>query len=335
MRRALALVLTPSKLLLATLSILAAILMASREVPLTSDDIFYIWNFSEIRGFGQGFVPFLLDEPLFRLASNLISLFDQPVFAVRVMIFLTVFMHLAFALTLDRAKAWIYMLGYFGFVELAGQMSWVQLRQGLAVGAFALLMAIFRDRRSALWSALLGTLHTVMLTLAPFFAIRAIKNTRIAYGIIVLAAGFIVLFPGFLFQFTPYFGRREFIYLWKDALYSPIYISYSICILAYVTMFTTEPASRNRLLTYHAMAACILPMFILPTFGAFAERLYFVVKWYELYIVVRNQRQGAVLVGVGYLGLNFAYTVYHSLRYLGIGGYYDRLQTIIAPFTGG
>lgn len=322
------------KLLLLILATLVSVLFVSRPLLITADDQNYLSLFSHIRPWGHGLVAVVVDEPTFKLLTNFLAPLDVAKLAVRALIALTLLPHIWFAFRLETKRAWIYLIGYFGFVELAAQVSFVQLRQGFAMAALLLLLSSVRDRASVFCAAFMGLFHTALLVITPCFGLQWIRNIRISYAIIFMLAAILLLMPGILTPLIGYFGRRQAVYLWKGAIYSPAYLAYSVSIIIYVTAFVWDPQAKRKFVAYHAMCALILPLFVLPTFGAFAERLYFIVRWYELYLVASSQRRRAVMVGVGYLAINLSYTFYHSIHYYGVGGWFDRAKAIGSVFVG-
>ena len=320
----------PGPLFLLLWTVIAA-LFVMRQIPLTSDDEFYIEYFAEFREFGDILLFALIDEPLFKVFTNFFHALLPAQASLRVLIGLTVLPHLVVAYRLGGWRANAYVLGYFAFVELAPHLSWVQLRQGFAVGMLFLLLHLSKDRLRLLWVGVVGLVHTSMLVLLPCFALVALPR-RLAYLLIaVLAAGMLAT-PDLVGQLSFLLGRREGAYLDEDPTYSFAYVLYSLALMVYVTCFASDGRNGDQLLIYHAMCALVLPMFFMNTFGAFAERLYFVVRWFELALVVQSLRPQAARVATGYLLLNMLYSAYHSVVNFGSGGgFLDRYIQLIAP----
>jgi hypothetical protein len=307
------------------------LLFVLRQVPLTSDDEFYIDYFAEYREFGDVLLFALIDEPLFKLYTNFLHAVLPTQASLRVLILMTILPHLVVAWRLGGWRAPAYVIGYFTFVELAPHLSWVQLRQGLAVGLLFLLLHLSRERLSSLWVAAIGLIHTSMLVLLPCFMITTLPR-RLAYLLIAALAVGLLATPDLVGQLSFLLGRRESAYLDEDPTYSFSYVLYSLVLVAYVSKLASDGRNRDQLLIYHAMCALVLPMFFMTTFGAFAERLYFVVRWYELALVVQSRRPKAAVVAVGYLALNLAYTAYHSLVNFGNGGgVLERYIQLVTP----
>lgn len=310
---------------------MVALLFALRQIPLTSDDQFYLDYFAGYREFGDSLLLTILDEPIFKSYTNLLYSVFTPETNVRLLILLTILPHLVIAYRLGGWRCWAYFSGYFLFVELAPHLSWVQLRQGFALGLLALYFHFGKERFRAAGMAVAGLVHTSMLVLLPCFAVTAIRSRRLAYGIMATLALVLLLFPNLADQLGFLLGRRENVYLDEAPTYSVFYVLYCVVVAAYVTAFTRDSAGSTRILVYHAMCALVLPMFFMSTLGAVAERLYFVVRWYELTIVTRNTRPDAARIAGGYLAMNLAYFVYHSIVYSGNGGAFDRYMQLISP----
>ena len=306
-------------------------LFVVRQIPLTSDDDFYLEYFSEFRDFGDTLILAIVDEPLFKVVTNLLYRVLTPEINVRVLICLTILPHIFVAYRLSGWRSWAYIGGYFLFVELAPHLSWVQLRQGFAVGLLCLIFHFTRERYRVLSVFVVGLIHTSMLVLLPCFALASIRRKVVAYGLILAAAFALFALPDIVGLVGLAFGRRESVYLNEAPTYPIIYVLYCVLIAVYVTLFARDRVNSDRLLAYHAMCALVLPMFFMTTFGAFAERLFFVVRWYELTIVTQSTRAGAGRVAVGYVAMNFSYSVYHSIVNYGSGGVLDRYLQLISP----
>lgn len=310
---------------------LVTALFVLRQVPLTSDDDFYIEYFAEYREFGDVLLLAILDEPLFKVYTNFFHSVLTPEISLRILILLTILPHLVLAYRLGGWRARAYVLGYFLFVELAPHLSWVQLRQGFALGLLALLLYMGRRRLRVAGVAILGLIHTSMLVLLPCFALAAMKR-RLAYAVVVALAIGLLATPDLIGQLSFLLGRRESAYLDEDPTYSAAYVIYSLVIMVYVSRFARDGTNDDDMLIYHAMCALVLPMFFMTTFGAFAERLYFVVRWFELAIVAQNRRANASHVAAGYIALNVVYSAYHSFVNFGTGGgFLDRYLQMLAP----
>lgn len=308
---------------------LLALLFALRPIPLTSDDEFYLEYFSGYREFGDDLLFAIIDEPVFKLYTNALYGLFSPEFNTRLLILLTVVPHALVARALGGWRGWLYVACYFLFVELAPHLSWVQLRQGFAVGLLALFFHVTRERWRVGTALVLGLVHTSLLMLLPCFAIGSMKNRRLAYGIVIGLALVLVALPDLASLLSFGLGRRESAYLDEAGTYSASYVIFSAGLIGYVTWLARDGSNDDRLLVYHAICALVLPMFYMNTFGAFAERLYFVARWYEVSIVVRSQRPRAALVGAGYLALNLVYTVYHAFANYGSGGFLDRYLSLL------
>jgi hypothetical protein len=299
-----------------------------RPIPITSDDPFYIYYFLVDRPLQQGFIAAILDEPLFTFYTNIMGRTFGPITNVRVMILLSLAPHALYAMTLQPRRGWVYFFCYFGFVELAAHMGWVQLRQGMTIGLLLLAIHFLGERRAAIYSAVIGLVHTAMIVAAPTFATPFIKNRKIAYGIVIGMALLLIVFPNVLYPFTYYFGRRESVYLNAGSTVSTLFVFYSVIIMSYVTLFFRDKKNADNLLIYHTMCALFIPMFLIPTYAAFAERFLSIIRWYELFIVVNSRVPRWNLFIIGYIGLNLIYTVYNSIAYANQGGYLDRIQSL-------
>lgn len=306
-------------------------LFALRQIPLTSDDEFYLEYFAEYREFGDVLLFALIDEPLFKVYTNFFHGLLTPELSLRILILFTILPHLVVAWRLGHWRAPAYVLGYFMFVELAPHLSWVQLRQGFAVGLLLLFLHLGRDRLRVLGVAAIGLIHTSMLVLLPCFALVAMKR-HLAYALIIgLAAGLLAT-PDLVGQLSFLLGRRESAYLDEAPTYSIAYVLYSLCLMVYVTRYASDGRNGDQMLIYHAMCALVLPMFFMTTFGAFAERLYFTVRWFELALVVQSTRPRAARVAAGYIALNVVYSAYHSFVNFGNGGgFLDRYLQLVSP----
>jgi hypothetical protein len=306
-------------------------LFVLRQIPLTSDDEFYLDYFSEYREFGDVLLFAVIDEPLFKLYTNFFYAVAWPDISVRVLILLTILPHVLVAYLLGGWRARAYVLGYFLFVELAPHLSWVQLRQGFAVGLLMLFLYFGRERLRTAGVAVLGLIHTSFLALLPCFALVHLPR-RVAYGLLVLVALGLLANPDLAGQLSFLLGRREGVYLDEDPTYSVAYVAYSLLLMVYVTHFASDEHNRDAMLIYHAMCALIMPMFFMTTLGAFAERLYFAVRWFELSIVVQSHRPNARRVAAGYIAANVVYSAYHSAVNFGTGGgFLDRYIQLLFP----
>ncbi len=299
-----------------------------RPIPITSDDPFYIYYFLVDRPLQQGFIQAIMDEPLFTIYTNIMGRALDPITNVRLMILFSLAPHALYALTLQPRRGWVYFLCYFTFVELAAHMGWVQLRQGMAIGFLLLAIHFLNERRAAIFSAAIGLVHTAMIVVAPTFAIPIIKNRRIAYGIVIGTAILLIVFPNVLYPFTYYFGRRESVYLNASSTVSVLFVFYNVIIMSYVTLLFRDKKNADSLLIYHAMCAVFIPMFLIPTYAAFAERFLSIIRWYELFLVVNSRVPRWNLFIIGYIGFNLIYTVYNSISYANQGGYLDRIQSL-------
>jgi hypothetical protein len=320
----------------ADLSFLVACLLVTalfvlRQIPLTSDDEFYLEYFSGHREFGDVLLLAIIDEPLFKLYTNFFHVVASPEISVRILILLSILPHLVVAYRLGGWRAWAYAAGYFLFLELAPHLSWVQLRQGFAVGTLMLFLHLGRGRWRSWGVAVLGLIHTSFLALLPCFALANLKRS-LAYPLIILLALGLLAHPDIAGQFSFLLGRRENNYLGEDPTYSLAYAAYSLLLMMYVTRLASDGHNGDWLLIYHAMCALVMPMFFMTTLGAFAERLYFVVRCFELFIVVQSQRRHAARVAVGYIAMNTLYSAYHSYKWFGTGGgFLDRYLLLLLP----
>jgi hypothetical protein len=311
--------------------LLVTALFVLRQIPLTSDDEFYVEYFSEYREFGDVLLFAVIDEPLFKLYTNLFHALASPEVGVRILILLSILPHLVVAYRLGGWRARAYAAGYFLFVELAPHLSWVQLRQGFAVGLLMLFLHLGHGRWRPWGVAVLGLIHTSFLALLPCFALANLKR-RLAYALIILLAMGLLANPDLAGQLSFLLGRRESIYLDEDPTYSMAYVAYSLALMIYVTRFARDGHNGDWLLIYHAMCALVMPMFFMTTLGAFAERLYFTVRWFELYIVVQSRQFRAARVAAGYVAMNVLYAAYHSYVNFGTGGgFLDRYLLMISP----
>jgi hypothetical protein len=302
-----------------------------RTIPLTADDEFYLEYFAEYREFGDVLLLAIIDEPLFKVYTNFFHSLLSPEISLRILILLSILPHLVVAYHLGSWRAGTYLFGYFVFVELAPHLSWVQLRQGFALALLALLLYFGRQRLRTVGVAVLGLIHTSMLVLLPCFALTMLKR-QLAYLMIVAVALGLLATPDLVNQVSFVLGRRESVYLDQDPTYSARYVLYSLAIMVYVTILARDDSNRDRVLIYHAMCALVLPMFFMTTFGAFAERLFFVVRWFELALVVQSRRPNARAVAAGYIALNLVYTVYFSIVNFGNGaGVLDRYLLMLMP----
>jgi hypothetical protein len=299
--------------------LLVTVLFVLRDIPLTSDDEFYIHYFSEYREFGDLLLFEAIDEPLFKIYTNLFQTVVSPDLGVRILILLTILPHLMVAFRLGGWRGHTYAAGYFFFVELAPHLSWVQLRQGFAVGMLILFLHFGQGRWRSWGVAVLGLIHTSFLALLPCFLLVHLKRV-LAYVLIIFLLLGLLANLDLAMQLSFLLGRRETIYLDVEPTYSMTYAVYSVLIIMYVTVWARDDCNGDSLLIYHAMCALIVPMFFMATLGAFAERLYFFVRCFELSIVVQSRRPQAVWVAAGYFGVNVLYTVYHSYVNFGTGG---------------
>lgn len=299
--------------------LLVMVLFVLRQIPLTSDDEFYIYYFSEYREFGDQLLFELIDEPLFKLYTNLFQTAVSPELGVRILILMTILPHLVVAFRLGSWRGCAYAAGYFLFVELAPHLSWVQLRQGFAVGMLILLLHLGQGRWRSWGVAVLGLIHTSFLALLPCFLLVHLKRF-LAYVLLVLLLLGLLANLDLATQLSFLLGRRETIYLDVEPTYSMTYAVYSVLLIMYVTVWAHDDRNGDSLLIYHAMCALIVPMFFMATLGAFAERLYFFVRCFELNIIVQSRRPRAAWVATGYFGVNLLYSVYHSYVNFGTGG---------------
>lgn len=310
--------------------LLTTALFVFRQIPLTSDDEFYRDYFSAYREFGDELLSAIINEPLFTLFTNAFHLASSsPDFGLRVLILLSILPHLVVAYRLGGWRAWAYMTGYFLFVELAPHLSFVQLRQGLAVSMLMLFFNLGQGRWRPWGVAVLGLIHTSFLVLLPCFALASLKRS-LAYVLIILLALVLMANPDLVGQWGFLLGRRESVYLGEVPTYSMAYVAYSLLLMAYVSYFARDGQNDDWLLTYHAMCALVLPMFFMTTLGAFAERLYFVVRCLELSIVVQSRRVLAARVAAGYIAMNVSYSIYHSFVNFGTdSGVLERYQLLL------
>jgi len=299
--------------------LLVTVLFVLREIPITSDDEFYVDYFSEYREFGDQLLFEVIDEPLFKFYTNLSQSMVSPVLGVRILILLTILPHLVVAFRLGGWRGHTYASGYFLFVELAPHLSWVQLRQGFAIGMLILFLHLGQGRWRSWGVAVLGLIHTSFLALSPCFLLVHLKRF-LAYVLVVLLLLGLLANLDLATQLSFLLGRREAVYLDAEPTYSMAYAVYSVLLIIYVTVWARDDCNGDSLLIYHAMCALIVPMFFMTTLGAFAERLYFFVRCFELSIVVQSRRPQAVWVAAGYFGANVVYTVYHSYVNFGTGG---------------
>ena len=313
------------------LCLLVSVLFVVRKLPLTSDDEFYLEYFASYREFGDVLLFAIIDEPIFKLYTNLFYSLLPATISLRILILFTFLPHLVVAYRLGGWRSYAYVLGYFLFVELAPHLSWVQLRQGFAVGLLFVLLHLGRHRLRALWVTVVGLIHTSLLVLLPCFLLVKLDR-RLAYGLIVVLAAGLLASPDLVGQLSFLLGRRESAYLDEDPTYSTAYVLYSLALMVYVSQFARDRKNGEQMLIYHAMCGLVLPMFFMTTFGAFAERLYFVVRWFELAIVVQSVRPKAAQVAAGYIAMNVAYTAYHSFVNFGTGaGVLERYLQLISP----
>lgn len=309
---------------------LVGLLFIFRSIPLTSDDEYYLDYFSGIRGFDyDSLLELVIDEPLFKIVTNAFVAMFPPVTCVRILIFLGILPHFLYLLKSDNVKASLYVASYFFIVELAVHLSWVQLRQGFAIGVLLILFLYLTDKWKWLGVALVGLIHTSMFVLLPCFFMPWVRSKKMAYIIVIGLAGSLLFIPGILEQFTFLMGRRERSYDDSDVKYGTTFIIYSLGLMVYVTLFAKDDENADSMLMYHTMCALVLPMFSIPIIGAFAERLFFFVRWYEMSLVIRSNQPNSVKVSVVYLLMNIAYSIYHSIRYFGGGGYFDRIRLML------
>ena len=332
LRRARPVTTLPMSLLLFCLGMTA--LFSLRTIPLTTDDEFYLEYFSSVVSFAEltdNWVLFLLDEPVFRTYTTLsASLFGAET-STRLLIALTLLPHLLLACRADRVRGWAYFGGYLLFVELAPHLSWVQLRQGFAVALLALLFAAVRRGR-LVGVFVIGLLHTSMLILLPCFALAKLRRRSVAYALVGALSLALLLVPDIVGQLSFLMGRREAAYLDEDPTYSLAYVLFSLLLMVYVTRLFRTSQNAGEFLTYHAMCAIVLPMFFMTTVGAFAERLYFVVRWYELRLVTQASPRASPTAIAGYIAMNLAYSAYHSAVNFGTGGgVLDRYLLMLLP----
>jgi hypothetical protein len=319
-----------SRVVFVVVFVFVGLLFIFRNVPLTSDDEYYLDYFSTFRDLTYDtFISLIVDEPAFRVYTNVFSALMPPLIGFRIFIFLGIFPHFLYCLKMDNGKAWLYFASYFLIVELGAHLNWVQLRQGLAVGILLIFFQYLTDKWKWLGVAFVGLIHTSMFILLPCFGMPWLKSKKTAYLIIFGVAASLVLFPNMIEQYSFLMGRREKIYLDADTISSSIFIVYSLILMAYVTLFASDDNNMDSILIYHSMCALVLPLFFMDISGAFAERLFFFVRWYEMNIVVKSTRSHSIKIGVGYLLLNLSYTIYHSFRYYGVGGYFDRIRLLL------
>ena len=321
--------------LFALAGLLLIALFVFRTIPLTADDEFYLEYFSSslsYNEFADNVILFLADEPLFRLYTALSAALLSPQAAVRLLIFFTLLPHFLVASRLSPSRAWAYFGGYLLFVELAPHLSWVQLRQGLAVAVLGWFLyagrhLLQRWRLAGLFC--IGLIHTSMLILLPCFALAALKKRRLAYAIVIMVSLALFAVPDIVGQLSFLMGRREAAYLDESPAYSIVYVLFSVGLMAYVTYHFRDKGNSGEFLTYHAMCGLVLPLFFMTTVGAFAERLFFVVRLYELHLVTRPRSRKAGPAMAGYMALNIMYTIYHSVVNFGGGGVLDRYLMMV------
>lgn len=303
-------------------------IFVARDIQITADDINYLELFSQYRTISADGLSDIFDEPIFKIYTNIMGYLFDPDTNIRILIFIGILLHALYALGYRSFRGFFYLFCYFFFVELAPHLSFVQLRQGVAI---ALMCFVIRIRSLPLQFAAIiacGLIHTSSLIMAPFLMMRFLPYQ----ALVIFSAFFILLYstsPLYLLDFTQYLGRRESVYINQDATYSYTYAIYSTLILLYVShLFIGKWRDRN-FLCYFSMFCFTIPMFFIPTFGAFAERFFFLVKWYELQLLVASEavvsRRALLLYGLG----NVSYTIYHGLAYSGNGGVFDRYLAML------
>lgn len=323
-----------NSLLLCLLSVCAIYLFATRDIPLTADDIYYANHFSYYRPYGQGLWKMVIEEPLFTLLSNTVSIFENPIFYLRLLIILTMLPHAYYAWTLESWRKWVYFTGYLIIVHMAAYLSYVQLRQGLSLAVFLLLTQLIRKRYASTLAALIASLiHSSMFSLSFALLVPKTKRRLLYIGLSIIAMALVVIDLSGISNYIANYGllgRREIVYLGELNQVSPLFYLYSFVLLVYVSYFTSDANAYNspKLIDYHVLFSLCFPMFFLSTFASFAERMFYFVRWYELWLVSNSNRRNARNVAVGYLGLNMAYTIYHGFRYYGQGGYFDRILSL-------
>lgn len=192
------------------LSIVIALLLASRNLYVALDDNNYIVYFSiddAFSGLSGHWWNYLLDEPLWRLYCMLLGKTFGPEGALRVTIFFSTLMFLVASGKLTRG-AWV--LVFFAFViddNLATQMYFNQIRQGFALSIFLIIIAI---GFSSLWGAAVAALvHSSFLPVIPCLLMAMCVRKFNVHWIIAVMVTFIGAYV--LFSLSPNIdlGRRS------------------------------------------------------------------------------------------------------------------------------
>jgi hypothetical protein len=312
-----------SSAIIFTVSIIISSIFISRDILITSDDIFYLEYFYNKRYINIYSISELFEEPVFKIYTNIMQNIFTDLNNIRILIFLTLIGHIYLAIKEKSVRGIIYILSFFLFVELAPHLSFVQLRQGLAISLMCFVLDI-KSKYLQLFAILVcGLIHTSSLIMAPFLILRYFPY-QFLVGSIIFFLILSIFFPTYLLEYSNLLGRREIAYQNVDATYSYLYPIYSTLILFFVIYLFRNRWRDKNFLAYIGMFVFTVPMFFIPIFGAFAERIFFFVKWYELRLLVKSEsevsRQALLLYATG----NVCYTAYHSWAYSLNGGVLDR-----------
>lgn len=205
-----------------------AILVGTRPLGLVPDDFTNLAYFQnsdwfqfldklEVEGFS-----WILEESFWQLLVYVLSLFIDPEFAFRLMMFSSILMY-SWAFRKAPASALLFVLfSFIVFPSMLGQLYFNQVRQGLAISIFLVFLSL-GDWGYFVGAAVAGLVHTSQLTLLPIY-VKSTKQFAISVAVVLvvgvfLAAGMLEFFLGNL-----ELGRRGSQYAFE----SPLNLRYAL-----------------------------------------------------------------------------------------------------------
>jgi len=197
-------------------TLLLALILTLRPMYVALDDLNYVNYFSgeywRVIDTGNYWLA-LIEEPIWLAYTSVLGAILDPEIAVRVTIFVSVCL---FFFSLNRLAPQAYLFIFLAFLicdQLAVQLYFNQIRQGLALSLFLLVLALTNSPAARFGGTLVASLvHTAFLAVAPVVLIaRLVKHPmyRLAIGSLV-AIGLLILAQTVAPNIE--WGRREAIY---------------------------------------------------------------------------------------------------------------------------
>lgn len=205
------------------LFLLISLLLASRSLHVAPDDSSYLDHFSGDIYVGNGWLEYIIEEPLWAIYTIGLGNFFGPEWALRLTIFLScfIFLNSSFKLMGDRSLLFLILIFVFSS-QLATQLYFNQIRQGVALTIFIFGFS-YGFKKGIIASLIASMVHTsLLIVFAGMFIVRQTKKNKVWKLFFAVALLFCVFIPPGFLDVRQYYeliaGRRFGVHSLEQAL---------------------------------------------------------------------------------------------------------------------